>query len=152
MSADGTTRIPYEDAKEAAKQLKDNETLVLQKDYEAEWGLKITARDVVIDLNGHNVTSTKESSSISYGYAINIDQKYSGARDNTVIIKNSSTVPVVLTSSVYQLVMSSGDSHYNLTVSIEGSISCASSNANAVGGVSFDTGSLLVDSPSARHS
>ncbi len=150
VSADGTTRIPYEDAKEAAKQLKDNETLVLQKDYEAEWGLKITARDVVIDLNGHNVTSTKESSSISYGYAINIDQKYSGARDNTVIIKNSSTVPVVLTSSVYQLVMSSGDSHYNLTVSIEGSISCASSNANAVGGVSFDTGSLLVDSPSAR--
>ena len=150
VASDGTTTRSYDDAKKAAEELQDGEQLILQSDYVGEGGLSTSARDIVIDLNGHSVTSTKKTSSSRYGYAIAIAQKPSGARDNRVIIKNTSSTPSVLKSSVDQLTMKSGDSRYSVTVSIEGNITCATQDGSTPRGVSFGTGALLIDSPSAR--
>ena len=84
-SADGTIQTPYDNAKVAAKEMKAGETLTLNEDYAGEWGLKVTAPNTVIDLNGHSVTSTK-----SNGYGIKFEVKAS--ENYKVTVRNSSDV------------------------------------------------------------
>ena len=150
VSADGQTSTDFADAKEAAKNLQDGETLILNEDYTGEWGLSVAAANVTIDLNGHNVTSTKDTSSTSNGYAINIKKPSSGATTHTVTIKNSSQDQAVLSSSVYQIVATSGNSNATLTVALEGNIVFESTSGSNALGISLGTGSRMADSDTAR--
>lgn len=150
VSADGQISTDFADAKEAAKKLQDGETLVLNENYTGEWGLSVAAANVTIDLNGHNVTSTKDTSSTSNGYAINIKKPSSGATTHTVTIKNSSQDQAVLSSSVYQIVATSGNSNATLTVALEGNIVFESTSGSNALGISLGTGSRMADSDTAR--
>lgn len=150
VSADGQTSKDFADAKEAAKNLQDGETLILNENYTGEWGLSVAAANVTIDLNGHDVTSTKDTSSTSNGYAINIKKPSSGATTHTVKIKNGSQDQAVLSSSVYQIVATSGNSNATLTVALEGNIVFESTSDSNALGISLGTGSRMADSDTAR--
>ena len=154
MTKDGKT-TQYETVKAACDAIKDEDTLKLLKDYDSlvdstnNFGISLTARDITIDLNGYSVTSRKEST--QYGYALKVAQKSSGARDNTVTIKNSSTTKQsVLASSSYQIITGSGNSKYNQIIKIEGDIVFRDIDGETPLGIELGTGAKLLDTDSAR--
>ena len=122
ISADGETQTGYEDARTAAGALKDGETLILNEDYTGEWGLWIKAANVTNDLNVHSVTSTKQSSNTSNGYAIKIEKPKTGATNHKITIKNGAQEQSVLSSSMYQVTALSGNSSYTVTLDFVGDI------------------------------
>lgn len=81
----------YKTVKDARSAMQDGYTLKLLKDYvsteDYNYGISIDKRNITIDLNGYSVTSNNTKA--SNGYAIKLEQTYSGAYDNTVTIKNS---------------------------------------------------------------
>ncbi|MBE5034878.1 LPXTG cell wall anchor domain-containing protein [Gallibacter intestinalis] len=154
MTKDGRT-TQYETVKAACDAIKDGDTLKLLKDYDSSvdstnnFGISLTARYITIDLNGYSVTSHKES--IKYGYALKVAQKSSGARDNTVTIKNSSTTrQSVLASSSYQIITGSGNGKYNQIIKIEGNIVFRDIDGETPLGIELGTGAKLLDTDSAR--
>lgn len=154
ISKDGTEK-KYVKVQEAGKALNDGETLKLLKDYvstpDYDWGISISAADVTVDLNGHSVTSNKETDSSSSGYAIKFAKPTSGAKNHTVTIKNSGDKQSVLKSSRYQIYAQSGDSRYNVIVKLEGDIVLKDTNDSEEAlGIMLGTGAKLLDTETAR--
>ena len=154
ISKDGTEK-KYVKAQDAGKALKDGETLKLLKDYNStpdyDWGISISAADVTVDLNGYSVTSNKETTSNSNGYAIKFGRPESGAKNHTVTIKNSGDKQSVLKSSLYQVFAQSGDSRYNVIVKLEGDIVLKDTNPSEEAlGIMLGTGAKLLDTETAR--
>lgn len=142
----------YKTVKDARSAMQDGYTLKLLKDYvsteDYNYGISIDKRNITIDLNGYNVTSNNTKA--SNGYAIKLEQKYSGAYDNTVTIKNSGSKQSVLSSSDYQVTTKSGDSRYNQVVKFEGDIVFRNINGEEPLGIKLGTGAKLLDTDSAR--
>lgn len=142
----------YKTVKDARSAMQDGYTLKLLKDYvsteDYNYGISIDKRNITIDLNGYNVTSNNTKA--SNGYAIKLEQKYSGAYDNTVTIKNSGSKQSVLSSSDYQVTTKSGDSRYNQVVKFEGDIVFRNINGEEPLGIKLGTGAKLLDTESAR--
>ena len=94
ITTEGET-TQYTNVQDARNAMQDGYTLKLLKDYvstpEYNWGISIDKRDITVDLNGYSITSNKTDS-----YALKLDQKYGGARNNTVTIKNSGSKQSVL--------------------------------------------------------
>ena len=155
ISRDGTEK-KYVKAQDAGKALQDGETLKFLKDYvstaDYDWGISISAADVTVDLNGHSVTSNKETTADSNGYAIKFKKPASGAKNHTVTIKNSGNKQSVLKSSRYQIYAQSGDSKYNVIVKLEGDIVLKDTNSSEeASGIMLDTGAKLLDTETARR-
>ena len=142
----------YKTVKDACSAMQDGYTLKLLKDYvsteDYNYGISIDKRNITIDLNGYSVTSNNTKA--SNGYAIKLEQKYKGAYDNTVTIKNSGSKQSVLSSSSYQVTTKSGDSHYNQVVKFEGDIVFRNINGEEPLGIKLGTGAKLLDTESAR--
>ena len=154
ISKDGTEK-KYVKAQEAGKALNDGETLKLLKDYvstpDYDWGISISAADVTVDLNGHSVTSNKETDNSSNGYAIKFAKPTSGAKNHTVTIKNSGDKQSVLKSSMYQIYAQSGNSRYNVIVKLEGDIVLKDTNDSEEAlGIMLGTGAKLLDTETAH--
>lgn len=117
----------YASAKAAIANLKDGETLVLQKNFTANEQVKITAVNATLDLNGHDVTNTA-----SYGvYANTSDGPTTGG---TFCLKNSSskTSTVSATSGSYAALYLYGSSKGNATLLVEGNITLQQAKGNLV--------------------
>lgn len=142
----------YKTVKDACSAMQDGYTLKLLKDYvsteDYNYGISIDKRNITIDLNGYSVTS--KNTKASNGYAIKLEQKYGGAYDNTVTIKNSGSKQSVLSSSNYQVTTKSGDSRYNQVVKFEGDIVFRNINGEEPLGIKLGTGAKLLDTESAR--
>lgn len=142
----------YKTVKEARSAMQNGYTLKLLKDYvsteDYNYGISIDKRNITIDLNGYSVTSNNTQA--SNGYAIKLEQKYGGACDNTVTIKNSGSKQSVLSSSNYQVTTQSGDSRYNQVVKFEGDIVFQNINGEEPLGIKLGTGAKLLDTESAR--
>ena len=142
----------YKTVQDACSAMQDGYTLKLLKDYvsteDYNYGISIDKRNITIDLNGYNVTSNNTKA--SNGYAIKLDQTYSGAYNNTVTIKNSGSKQSVLSSSNYQVTTKSGDSRYNQVVKFEGDIVFRNINGEEPLGIKLGTGAKLLDTESAR--
>lgn len=142
----------YKTVQDARSAMQDGYTLKLLKDYvsteDYNYGISIDKRNITIDLNGYSVTSNNTKA--SNGYAIKLDQTYSGAYDNTVTIKNSGSKQSVLSSSNYQVTTKSGDSRYNQVVKFEGDIVFRNINGEEPLGIKLGTGAKLLDTESAR--
>ena len=142
----------YKTVKDARSAMQDGYTLKLLKDYvsteDYNYGISIDKRNITIDLNGYSVTSNNTKA--SNGYAIKLEQTYSGAYDNTVTIKNSGSKQSVLSSSNYQVTTKSGDSRYNQVVKFEGDIVFRNINGEEPLGIKLGTGAKLLDTESAR--
>ena len=151
IAPDGT-KTGYKTVKEARSAMQDGYTLKLLKDYvsteDYNYGISIDKRNITIDLNGYSVTSNNTQA--SNGYAIKLEQTYSGACDNTVTIKNSGSKQSVLSSSNYQVTTQSGDSRYNQVVKFEGDIVFQNINGEEPLGIKLGTGAKLLDTESAR--
>ena len=155
ISKDGTEK-KYVKAQEAGKALQDGETLKFLKDYistaDYDWGISISAADVTVDLNGHSVTSNKETTTDISGYAIKFAKPASGAKNHTVTIKNSGNKQSVLKSSRYQIYAQSGNSKYNIIVKLEGDIVLKDTNpSEETLGIMLSTGAKLLDTETARR-
>lgn len=142
----------YKTVQDARKAMQDGYTLKLLKDYvsteDYNYGISIDKRNITIDLNGYSVTSNNTKA--PNGYAIKLEQTYSGAYDNTVTIKNSGSKQSVLSSSNYQVTTKSGDSRYNQVVKFEGDIVFRNINGEEPLGIKLGTGAKLLDTESAR--
>ena len=142
----------FDNVQEARKAMKDGYTLKLLKDYvsteDYNYGISIDKRNITIDLNGYSVTSNNTKA--SNGYAIKLEQKYSGAYDNTVTIKNSGSKQSVLSSSNYQVTTKSGNSNINQVVKFEGDIVFRDIDGSKPLGIKLGTGAKLLDTDSAR--
>lgn len=151
IAPDGTI-TGYKTVKDARSAMQDGYTLKLLKDYvsteDYNYGISIDKRNITIDLNGYSVTSNNTKA--SNGYAIKLEQTYSGAYDNTVTIKNSGSKQSVLSSSNYQVTTKSGDSRYNQVVKFEGDIVFQNINGEEPLGIKLGTGAKLLDTESAR--
>lgn len=151
ITTDGTI-TEHKTVKDARSAMQDGYTLKLLKDYvsteDYNYGISIDKRNITIDLNGYSVTSNNTKA--SNGYAIKLDQTYSGAYDNTVTIKNSGSKQSVLSSSNYQVTTQSGDSRYNQVVKFEGDIVFRNINGEEPLGIKLGTGAKLLDTESAR--
>lgn len=142
---------PYVNKSEAQKAMKDGYTFKLLKDYSGEWGIKPNnkARDIIVDLNGFDVTCTKADQ--SNGYAVSVQAAYGGARDCTVTVKNGGSEQSVLTSSYAQIRTGSGDSKFTQVVKIEGDIAFKDlTDGEEALGIELGSGAKLLDTPSAR--
>ena len=152
ITPEGTTTGYYKTVKDARSAMQDGYTLKLLKDYvstdDYNYGISIDKRNITIDLNGYSVTSYNTKA--SNGYAIKLEQTYSGAYDNTVTIKNSGSKQSVLSSSNYQVTTKSGDSRYNQVVKFEGDIVFQNINGEEPLGIKLGTGAKLLDTESAR--
>lgn len=149
ITTEGET-TQYTNVQDARNAMQDGYTLKLLKDYvstpEYNWGISIDKRDITVDLNGYSITSNKTDS-----YALKLDQKYGGARNNTVTIKNSGSKQSVLASSGYQITTASGDSRYNQIIKLEGDIAFKNITEDAEPlGIKLGTGAKLLDTESAR--
>lgn len=142
----------YKTVKEACRAMQDGYTLKLLKDYvsteDYNYGISIDKRNITIDLNGYSVTSNNTKA--PNGYAIKLEQKYSGAYDNTVTIKNSGSKQSVLSSSNYQVTTKSGNSNINQVVKFEGDIVFRDIDGSKPLGIKLGTGAKLLDTDSAR--
>ena len=142
----------YKTVQDARKAMQDGYTLKLLKDYvsteDYNYGISIDKRNITIDLNGYSVTSNNTKA--PNGYAIKLEQKYGGAYDNTVTIKNSGSKQSVLSSSNYQVTTKSGNSRYNQVVKFEGDIVFRNINGGEPLGIKLGTGAKLLDTESAR--
>lgn len=143
----------YADRVEAQRAMKDGYTFKLLKDYNGEWGLRPCnsgkARDIIVDLNGFSVTSSKAKE--KDGYALNVAAVYGGARDCTVTIRNGGGKQSVLTSAGAQIRTGSGDSRYTQVVKIEGDIAFKDlTDGEEALGIDLGTGAKLLDTPAAR--
>ena len=152
ITSDGTIFGEYETVKDARSAMQDGYTLKLLKDYvstkDYNYGISIDKRNITIDLNGYSVTSNNTQD--ANGYAIKLEQKYGGAYDNTVTIKNSGSKQSVLASSSYQIITGSGNSKYNQIIKIEGDIVFRDIDRETPLGIELGTGAKLLDTDSAR--
>lgn len=151
IASDGT-KTRYKTVKDARRAMQDGYTLKLLKDYvsteDYNYGISIDKRNITIDLNGYSVTSNNTQD--ANGYAIKLEQKYGGAYDNTVTIKNSGSKQSVLASSSYQIITGSGNSKYNQIIKIEGDIVFRDIDRETPLGIELGTGAKLLDTDSAR--
>ncbi len=117
----------YASVKAAIANLKDGETLVLQKDFTANEQVKITAVNATLDLNGHDVTNTA-----SYGVYANTSGGPTTGGTFCLKNSNSKTSTVSATSGSYAALYLYGPSKGNATLLVEGNITLQQAKGNLV--------------------
>ena len=113
----------YASLVKAASDLKDNETLVLLKDYSGSSDIKVKVDSATIDLNGYKITNTSEN-----GYGLKITSSSSSAKgDLGVKVINSSSNVSAITASI-PLYASSGNSNKPMPIFLDNNINLISND------------------------
>ena len=141
----------YASAIAAAEALKDNETLTLLKDISGNSSgrdgvLVISARNVVVDLNGYSVTDTYNS-----GIGISINNPNEEPLSECIAtVKNSNSSSTSTITAATPLRFKSGNSLYLITANLEGNIDLVTTDtSDGAQRIELGTGALLAYSEDA---